>query len=231
MKTLTILTAIAAASALSASGITLNYNMNAEFSGGTAPAGPAPWVTLSLTDVAQPAGTVKLTINNVGLLGSENNDETSINYNDLLDLTTISVSLGTKVGTFDNPTVSLSENAFKADGDGFFDILIDFAQGGNLAKTFGANESLVLFFTDSDGSLSPTDFQFLSLDAGGHGPFAGAAHIQNTPNGGSGWIAGPVGGPFINPTVIIPTPDAGSTLVLLGGGLVGLGFAGRRLRR
>jgi len=218
---------------LAASALTLTYNMNAEFSLGTAPAGPAPWVTLSLTDVGQPAGTVKLTINNVGLLNKENNDETSINYNDALDLTTLSVSLGTKVGTFDSPSVSLSENAYKADGDGFFDVLIDFSPGGNLTKTFGGGESLVLFFTDSDGGLSPNDFAFLSLDAGGHGPFAGAAHIQNTgaSGSGSGWIAGPVGGPFINPNVIIPTPDAGSTMTLLGASLLGLGCIGRRLRR
>lgn len=225
-------TVLLAAATFASPAVEFTYNMNQEFSGAQAPGGTAPWVQLKLTDNGLPDDTVKITINNIGLLSGENNSATYINFNDALDLSTLSVSFGTKVGTFSNPTMSFDENGFKADGDGFFDILIDFANGGNAASVFAGGESIELLFKDSDGALAPIDFAFLSQDAGGHGPFAGAAHIQNTTGagtGGSGWIAGPVG-VGINPTVIIPTPDAGSTLALLGAGLLTLGLASRLKR-
>lgn len=227
-KTLVVLSLLAASAAASAN--TLTYNMTAEFSGGQAPGGTSPWVTLTLTDVGQPAGTVQLTINNVGLLATENMSELDFNYDDNKDLSDLSFSFGTKIGVFDNPSISALQNSFKADGDGFFDIQLLFATGGNASKVFAGGESLNLLISDSDGVLVPADFAFLSLDAGGHGPFAAAAHIQNTTgagSGGSGWIAGAPGA--------VPTPfgvpDSGSTLALMGIGLVGFSCWSRKFVR
>lgn len=220
-KKLLVLTALTAS--LAANGGTITYNMTQEFSGAQAPGGSSPWVKLTLTDVGQPAGTVQLTIANIGLLSTENMSELDFNYDDNKDLSTLSFSLGTRIGVFDDPTISASQNAFKADGDGFFDIQAAFATGGNANKVFAGGESLNVLITDSDGVLLPTDFAFLSLDAGGHGPFAAAAHIQNTTgagSGGSGWIAG---APGAVPTPFDTVPDTGSTLALMGLGMLGFG--------
>ena len=97
-----------------------------------------------------------------------------------------------KTGTFDTPTFSQGLDMFKADGDGFYDNLLGFTTGGNASKVFNVGDTLSFVMTSSVSGLDASDFDVLSLDAGGHGPFFTAAHVQNTTGvgtGGSGWIS------------------------------------------
>ena len=104
--------------------------------------------------------------------------------------------------------ISQGVDAFKADGDGFYDILLSFSSGGNVNKTFTQGD--ILEYTISAPGLTATSFDFLSAPAGGHGPFHLAAHIQNTGGGeDSGWVTDSTGG-----SLIVPEPTS-ATLALL----------------
>lgn len=168
---------------------TLTFDMSMEFSGGTDPAGATPWITAVLDDGGTP-GSVTLTLTNTNLIGGEFIDAWYLNLDDSLDVTSLSFSAPTKTGTFSDPTISKSANAFKADGDGKYDILIDFAQSG--PNRFGVGES-VKFTITGIPTLTVADFNFLSFPAGGHGPFHAAAHVQGIGAGGndSGWVTTP----------------------------------------
>jgi hypothetical protein len=135
-------------------------------------------------------GSVTLTLSNANLVGSEFVDAWYLNLDDSLDVTLLSFSAPIKTGTFSNPTISKSANAYKADGDGRYDILIDFAQSG--PNRFGVGESAVFTITGIP-TLTVADFSFLSFPDGGHGPFHAAAHVQGIGAGGndSGWVTTP----------------------------------------
>jgi hypothetical protein len=205
----TLLLAAAVAMAVSqASALTFQYNI--EFSGAQAPGGPPPWLTATFTDSG--AGTVSLILSASGLTGSENVTEWDFNVTDSF-IGNLTFSQTSKTGTFTDPTILQSSNAFKADGDGNYDIEFLFATGSAAAR-FGAGESVT--YDISATGLTANDFNLLSQPAGGHGPFLSAAHVQNTTGagtGGSGWIA-PGGGGTV--------PDSGATATLLGLGLAGL---------
>src|SRR5688500_8097342 len=49
----------------------VTYNLDVEFSGATAPSGPAPWATASFDDSYGGPNTVRLTMTTGGLTGSE----------------------------------------------------------------------------------------------------------------------------------------------------------------
>jgi hypothetical protein len=193
---------------------TLFYYFDHEFSGGQAPAGAAPWTQASFADTST-AGTVLLTVKNVQFTGTENisglyfnlNPGTGFNPNNLV------FSSYTSMGTFTAPTIGTGENAFKADGDGDYDFLFNFATG--TVNTFAANDSFTLKITETGvPNLKATDFEFLSNPDGGHGPFYAAAHVQNTTgagNGGSGWVEPDVG----MGGVVVATPEPSASVILL----------------
>jgi hypothetical protein len=191
-----------------------SYDLNTEFSGAQAPAGPGPWANLTFTDT----GAGQVTVQFTSLLsGSENISGWYFNVADQF-VGNLSFGSESKVGTFTDPSISQGLNSFKADGDGMYDILLGFAVGGNASAVFGAGESLSFVITSTVSGLDASAFDQLSLDAGGHGPFFTAAHVQNTTgagSGGSGWIApGPGNGTSV--------PDGGTTVMLLGTALAGL---------
>lgn len=106
-------------------------------------------------------------------------------------------------------------NEFKADGDGYFDLLIEFANSGDGRLSAGEWADLKI---TGDG-LSTSSFEYLSAPGGGHGPFYVAAHVGGIgPKDESGWVT------------TQPVPEA-STMILFGSGLVGLlGFARGKVR-
>jgi hypothetical protein len=213
------------AAAGSAHAGTLTYNLNIEFSGGTPPAGAAPWLTATFDDEADMGGAngVRLTMSSAGLTGSEYVDLWTFNFNPALDPDGLSFNIidaGGAVLTGGLPSTGV--NQFQADGDGRFDILFDW-QNGPPEDRFGANQTVVIDIIYDDGPISVADFDFLSAPGGGHGPFTTAAHVAAIGTAdGSGWIA--PGGDGETP---VPEP---ATLSLLGLGLLGLGLAGRRRR-
>jgi len=200
---ITTLSALATLIAMSQASA-LTFSLNFEFSDGQAPGGPPPWLTATFTDAG--AGHVTLTLAASGLIGSENVAGWYFNVSDAFvgNLTFLDPA---PVGQFDLPTIQQGLNAFQADGDGRYDILLSFTPGGIPSQVFGAGESLS--YSISAPGLTAADFNHLSEPAGGHGPFFTAAHIQNTTgpgSGGSGWIA--------------PIPEPSITSLAITGGLL-----------
>jgi len=195
-----------------AHGTMLTFGATSEFSGAQAPAsGTPPWIVVSFDD-NNVAGSVDMTVTAPNLTASENILNLHLNL-DPLQYGLLPLSFGGLVvgGAFDTPTISQGVDAFMADGDGKYDILLSFTSGANTANTFTNGDSLK--YTITGAGLTANSFAYLSTPSGGHGPFFFASHIQNTTGagaGGSGWVTGPiipVGGG-------IPEP-ASATLALL----------------
>jgi hypothetical protein len=207
-----------------ASGIT--YQFDNEFSSGTPPAGPAPWVTATIQTVTP--GTVLLTVANNGLVGSEFVSGFYLNLNPNFNPLNLSISYVSSSGSFLVPavgsgTIELGTDSFKADGDGKYDVLFDFSTvSGN---TFGAGESITYQISGISG-LVADDFVYLSAPNGGHGPFYAAAHVQGIgPIGAfSGWVEPSLGAQ----PILVPEPTSAALLALSVGFL---GFARRSKTR
>lgn len=106
--------------------------------------------------------------------------------------------------------VSTAVDHFKADGDGFYDIMFSFASG---TKAYTTGQSQTYFISAGNGAVTASDFSYPSESGGGNGNWLAAAHVQNTPSGGGGsaWVGGTA--------TPVPIPAAAS---LLGSGLAGL---------
>jgi hypothetical protein len=199
----------------------VTYAMNTEFSGGTAPSASAPWVVVTINDFNL-TGMVNLKISNPGLTGNENVEELMLNLDPALDPTDLLFSAPTKSRAFDSPVIGTGLNAFKADGDGRYDILLDFTNGGP-PNTFLGGDSIEYTITGI-GTLDALSFFYLSDPAGGYGPYTSAAHVQNTGGGGfSGWITDGTNGSSI--------PEPASAVLLLMGAVSLLGYRFRRRKR
>lgn len=205
----------------------ITYDLDVEFSGGTHASGN-PSVTIADVGLNQ----VQITINS-NLSGSEFIDDLFLNYAEApTPLTVVSVS-GTGSDAYIDSSFGL--DAFKADGDGYYDWLINFMPPGG--ARFGAGEQ-VIFLVQAVG-LTATDFnlQSLCVSGCGNGSFFAAAHIQGVgPNAGlSGWQGDGNGGclncppPPPPPPPPNPVPEPAS-LMLLGSGMLGLVKLHRRRR-
>jgi hypothetical protein len=204
------------------------YALNTEFSGGQAPAGPAPWVTVTFANNG--ANNVRMTVQDAF------SDTSGIKelYFDIIPTVTNPSSLGWGVGNYNaglstpgtapisfqsaltNPT---GDTTFKADGDGFFSFRIDWTPGQSPMNT-----NHVAVFDFSATGLNETWFNQLSAPGGGNGSYHVAAHVQNTQgagSGGSGWI-GDAG------VTSVPLPHAAAMGLA---GLTGLALVRRRKSR
>jgi hypothetical protein len=198
------------------SAATIVFDSSYEFSGGASPAGAAPWLRATFDDGGK-AGEVTLTFEATNLVDTEFVSNLYFNLDPAFDPTQLVFGPITKVGSFDDPSISTAVDAFKADGDGKYDLLFAFATsgaGGGIHR-FGAGESMQLTISGIAG-LVASSFNFLSAPDGGHGPYLTAAHVQSIGRAGdSGWVT-------------VPEPS-GVALAALGAGVLGL--AGRIARR
>ena len=187
-----------------ASASVLTYDLSVEFSGATPPAGAAPWLRAVIDDGGSP-GSVTMALSTPNLVAVEFVSKWYFNLDPLLDPTSLIFSAPTKVGSFTDPSISLAVDAFKADGDGKYDIKLDFAVNDGFPTRFGVGDAVTYTITGIP-TLTASSFNYLSLPAGGHGPFETAAHVQGIYGNDSGWVT-------------VPEP---ATMSLLGIGALGL---------
>ena len=191
------------------------YELDTEFSGGSDPVGPKPWITATFSQVD--VSTVQLELSNINLTGSEFVGSWYFNFNDSLDVNNLSFN---RVGGSapEDPVISTGQNAFKADGDGYFDIIFDFPQPKK--DRFGAGDTIAYEIT----GLNPLDidmFGFESAPGGGNGSWYSAAHVQSINGEDGGWIGS-------GPSVAVPEP---STYLMLASMLGVALFLLRRKRK
>ena len=192
--------------------VTFDYT---ESFGAVPPGGSPPWATATFDDGGT-AGSVMLTMDVLATIG----DVTGMYFN-LVDDS--QATLDGLSFTFDGVastgpeanSVSVGTNNFRADGDGFYDILFDFPPPpGNVR--FGPGEQVV--YTITGTGLTALDFNVFGEPgpgAGNPGPFLSVARFQSTPGGGSDWVGA------------VPVPAA---VWLFGSGLLGLVGVARRKR-
>ncbi len=197
-----------------------------EFSGGAAPTGTPPWLTMIFNDHGG-AGSVTVTLVNTNLTGDEFVGKWYLNLDPTLSPAALVFSAPTKIGDFTDPVISQGTDAFKADGDGYYDVSLAFDQAGGPAPSatrFDAGES-VRFTVTGIPSLNAYSFDALSAPGGMQGVYTGAAHVQGIGMGSplsllnegdpsllSGWVG------FGPP--IIPEPATMSLLALAGFALI-----------
>ena len=162
----------------------VTYDLCVEFSDGTSPAGPAPWLRAAFDDDGD-TGSVTLTMEDLNLTGTEFVSEWYFNLDPALDPTGLIINFSAG----QSGAVSTGTDSFKADGDGLYDILFSFPTSGD---RFGADQSSTWIFTLD--RLTANSFNFLSLTGGGHGPYPTAAHVQDVDGSYGGWITTPIPG-------------------------------------
>jgi len=151
-------------------------------------------------------------------------DNVYFNFTDTKNVLDLNVALfsDTSGGSYIN--TSLGSNLYRADGDGYFDMRLNFSTGANPPQ-FGPTDTIQFLISSSAGDLFLQDFIELSFPGPGNspGPFFGAAHVQNiAPNGDSTWL-----GVGVRPTQFDEPPDdepptpvpEPASLLLLGSGL------------
>ena len=171
------------------------------------PTNPPPWVNATFDDGGT-AGTVDLTISALGLDGN-NEKIAGVYFNldpvafDQADLDAMLFEDLIKTGDLADPDISKIINGFKADGDGFFDILIDLDQDG-WELAFNGGDAIQ--YTIVLDSLTANSFDFLSApDGAGTGLYKSTAHLLSLgTTGDSAWVT---------------TPEPATIILLVIGGL------------
>ena len=186
----TVIAAVVGMLACGASGLEISYDLDYTISASD-PAGAAPWLTATFDDGGS-TGTVYLTLETTNLTGGEYVSQWMFNVNPDLasQLGDLQFDLTVLSGTFDAPVVTTGENAYKADGDGYFDIKIDFSEeDGGMAHRFNAGDS-AMYTISGISSLAADSFDFISVPGGGAGEYITAAHVQGIGEN-SGWVSTP----------------------------------------
>lgn len=181
-----------------------------------APSGPSPWLTAFFDDGGT-AGSVTLTLTVAGGVGAAEVTEVYLNVDPIIGAGSLAIASAGGTGPVAGTTFQTGTDAFKADADGWYDILFNMP---NNMDTFDAGETLIFDITAA--GLVASSFNFLSTPdlVDPNGPLLGAAKFAST----SGCATGPeecsdwVGA--------VPVPAA---VWLFGSGLLGLiGVARRR---
>jgi hypothetical protein len=185
--------------------------LNQTFSGDD-PVGTSPWVKITFTQQTQYAVTVTVDFPAQAADASKSEflSDVYLNLDPNLPPSLLSIAQNGGVA-FSSATTHT--NAFKADGDGYYDIDIAYPTTNAGRLTTGASSS----FTITDGvPLSIDAFNYPSV-GGAKGAFYTAVHVQGIPGADSGWIGASSG--------LSPSPEPSTFFLLLGGAISLLGFA------
>ena len=180
------------------------------------PGGSVPWLNATFVDTP---GGVLLTLSNANLAATEKTAVVAFNLNPGLAPANLTFGYQSSLGSFTSPTISTGVDAFKADGDGNYDIELQFDIGGGSSATFGNGESVTYLLGGISG-LTVVHFEYLSAPSGGAGPFYAVAHVEGTGSGiASAWVE-----PNLGPQPYA-VPEPGTSAIL--GVAAGAWLAGR----
>ena len=189
----------------------ISFDMGIEFSGAWPPEGAAPWLNATFEDSG--VDEVTLTLSTLNLTDTESVWLWMFNLDPSYDPRDLGFSLSGSTGAFTTPTVYTGDtidgkNSYHADGDGYFDVKIEFDHTDGPPKRFGDGDGAV-FTINGIGGLTAESFDFISELGGGAGQYKTAAHVQSIgpTDDGSGWVS---------------TPEPATLAVLAVGLLVGL---------
>ena len=203
---------------------------------GDQPGNTGPWGTVTFTDAG--GGNTLVTMSALGgatgLAAGEfitfwgvNTSDTSFTVGSLTNV------VGSATGTITTCFATCGDAQFKADGDGFYNIVVSFETANNSGRLTGGETVSFLVTGAAVGTFSP-----LSAPGGGAGTYNTAIHIQGIATGCSAWAGnststGKVGDGIGDACGSVPEPG-GLALALSGlvsvGGLIGTRFFNRNRR-
>jgi hypothetical protein len=186
----------------------LTFELDTKYTAeGTAPVGDPPWLTATFLNlgIIDGIGKVKLAMSTSGLTGNEFVGGWYFNLDpDYPTNAGLGFAFQGNESTGPAANASLNRDKQIAGGGANFDIFFNFPQS-NAEDRFSANEVVVYIITGIDLSADSFEFATEKYD------LYSAAHVQ-------------VGGAWIGATAI-PEP---ATMLLMGIGLTGLAFLGRK---
>lgn len=175
------------------------------------PDGAGPWMT-AVFDDGDTVGSVTLTLSVAGTVGGAEVTEVYLNVDDAIGAGNLTINSTGGSGPAAGTSHQTGTDAFKADADGWYDILFSMP---NNTDTFDGGETLTFDITAT--GLVASSFNFLSTPdpVDPNGPFLGAAKFAST----SGCVTGP--GQCSDWVGAVPVPAAawlfGSGLLVLVG--------------
>lgn len=132
-------------------------------------------------------GSIELTIEASGLTGTEFTSDAYFNFNPNLNMSDLSVVIGSgSTNGVQASSIQFGEDQFKSDGDGFYDMHVNFGTQGNGTPLTNGQEVNILI-SSSQRALTASDMDFLSTEGGGEGIYYAATHVQGLTGGTSTW--------------------------------------------
>jgi hypothetical protein len=173
---------------------------------GTPPGTASPWLTATLSQFAVNEVMVTVALPNTLPPGAFL-DTLYLNYDPAANASLLAVT-GPGINSNNNgpATWAAGNNQFKADGDGYYDLMLSLPNPSHSAFGLsGSSTASYIIDGPANGQITPLSFYpYTSEKGGGTGQYLIAAHLQGY--GNSAWLDG---------TVALPEPNFSSVAGLL----------------